>query len=307
MSSKEEIIIGTRGSDLALWQARTVQQALQTKAQVKTRLEIIETSGDQDKSTPLAKMSSVSVFTKEIEQALLDNRIDLAVHSLKDLTTTQPEGLTLAAVGFRGDRRELMLIRPDAYDDKASLQVKAGSTIGTGSMRRACQIAHLNGKVTTADLRGNVPTRVQKLRDGQYHAIILALAGVQRLGLDLSGLVQMTLHTDLFYPAPAQGILGLETRADDHRAIAAAKLLNDPTAATEASLERGLLARFDAGCSLPLGVVSKVECEQLSLKAILGIPGPVAGQWQQIRMAHDSGTNPEHIVERVYARLTANE
>lgn len=306
MRSKDEIIIGTRGSDLALWQARTIQQALQSKAEVKTRLEIIETSGDQDKSTPLAQMSGVSVFTKEIEQALLDKRIDLAVHSLKDLTTTQPDGLTVAAVGFRWDRRELLLIQPDAYDDKAELQVKAGSVVGTGSLRRACQIAHLNEHVTAADLRGNVPTRVQKLRDGDYNAIILALAGVQRLGLDLSGLVQMTLNTDLFYPAPAQGILGLETRADDERSIAAARILNDPTAETEARLERGLLAKFDAGCSLPLGVVSHIECEQLSLHARLGVPGPEAGQWKEIRSAGAEGTNAEQIVEQVYAQLTDN-
>jgi hydroxymethylbilane synthase len=304
MSGTDEIVIGTRGSQLALWQARTVQQALTTAARVQTRLEIINTSGDKDKSTPLKQMSTVSVFTKEIEQALLDHRIDLAVHSLKDLTTTQPEGLTLAAVGFRGDRRELLLVQPDAFDNTQRLHIRPECVIGTGSTRRACQIAHLSARLNIADLRGNVPTRVQKLRDGHYDAIILAIAGVQRLGLDLSGLIQVPLDTHLFYPAPGQAILALETRTDDKRTLAAARLLNDPVATTQARLERGLLARFNAGCSLPLGVISHVEGEHLSLEAILGIPGQNPGQWQTIRTARANGTHVEDVIDTVYSHLT---
>ena len=298
--SAKRLVIGTRGSDLALWQANFIKEQLAALG-CETEQKIIQTSGDKIQNVSFTEMEGTGFFTKEIEEALLAKEIDLAVHSLKDLLTTQPVGLRLGAVGFRADRRELLLISEDAYDQGGILPIKEGAVIGTSSARRQCQIEIHAPTAKIKDLRGNVPTRVGKLREGEYDAIIVAAAGVARLELDLSGLEAIYLAPELFLPAPAQGILGLQIRDDDPETLETVIKLNSQEAASEVAMERGLLAKFDSGCSLPLGVCSEITRNGYRLRAVLGIPS--GGDWGQAARADISGDDLSQIVEEAYNTL----
>jgi len=297
---KSELIIGTRGSDLALWQANLIAEQLAKRGH-ETTLKVVRTAGDKDRQSALSQMEGKAFFTKEIEEALLDGSIDLAVHSLKDLMTVQPKGLTLGAVGFREDRRELLLVRPGSVAKNGLLPVKDVATVGTGSARRASQIHHHNPSLTIKDLRGNVPTRVNKLRDGLYDAILVAAAGVKRLALDVSDLATKVIGPEALLPAPGQGILAIQIREDDEEVAQVVSPLNCANASTEASLERGLLAKFDSGCSLPLGVYSEIKGNQLCLKATLGIQAD--GRWTGQIKTDVTGQSVEDIVGRAYDEL----
>ena len=295
------IRIGTRGSDLALWQAHHIRDLLVRECGCQVEIVIIKTEGDRVDTVSFSQMEGKGFFTKEIEQALLDRQIDLAVHSLKDLMTAQPDGLKLAAVGFRADRRELLLIRRESLVRDGLIPVHDGGTVGTSSARRRCQIAHHAPKLTILDLRGNVPTRIRKLREGQYDAIIIAAAGVE-LQLDLTDLHAIHLDPEQFLPAPGQGILAMQTRTDDRAVSGIVAKLNDPTAETEASLERGLLARFDSGCSLPLGIYSEVKSGNLRLTAVLGdVANPESGRLRRIGAA---GRDPKQVVDQAFVSLS---
>lgn len=242
--------IGTRGSELALWQARFTQ-ALLEKLGVDSELVIIKTQGDRIQDLSFDKMEGKGFFTKEIEAALLAGEVDLAVHSFKDLETRMPEGLALAAIPQRSYPNDLLLIRKDAYQAAASFGVAANAVIGTSSARRKAQLKHHLPECITRDLRGNVPTRIQKLRDGNYDAIVLAKAGVERLELSLSEFEQRTLDPRIFVPAPAQGALALQTRADDELLSALAPLSIPESDAVR--VERTLLAAMEGGCQMPFG------------------------------------------------------
>jgi len=296
------IVLGSRGSDLALWQAHHIVAELREKRGCQVSIEIIKTSGDKIDTLPFDKMEGKGFFTKELEEALLGRKIDLAVHSLKDLMTSQPDGLTVAAVGYRADRRELLLVRPESYLAGSALPVREGGVIGTSSARRQCQVADLKPGLQVTDLRGNVPTRIGQLRDGQYDAILIAKAGVDRLNLDLGDLRQVVLDPEIFLPAPAQGILGLQIRSDDERVARLVSPLNFPEDQLEVSLERGLLAKFDAGCSLPLGVYSQLDGENLRLQAVLGEQGESG--WTGLRRIDLRGTDARELVNRVFVQLT---
>lgn len=298
---RERIIIGSRGSDLALYQANFIRDILTREHSCDVELAIIKTAGDRVDNLSFDKMEGKGFFTKELEDALLSGAIDLAVHSLKDLMTTEPEGLKLGAVGYRADSREMLLIRSDARVSDGLLPVKPGGTIGTSSARRKCQIAHHNPSLEIRDLRGNVPTRVQKLRDGQYDAILIAAAGVQRLALDISDLHSILLDAEHFLPAPAQGILGLQIRSDDKRVDAVVSRLGSTRAAREAALERGLLRKFDGGCSLPLGVVSHVTGDSYGLKAVLGRRD--ADGWDGLVQAESFGADINEVIDATYNLL----
>lgn len=294
------LIIGTRGSDLALYQANFIKDKL-TNLGISVELKIIKTSGDKIDYLSFDKMEGKGFFTKELEDALLSRDIDLAVHSLKDLMTTQPDGLKLGAVGFRADRRELLLIRKDAFSGEGVIPVKKNSIVGTSSNRRKCQIAYYNKSLMIRDLRGNVPTRVKKLRDGQYDAILLAVAGVKRLDLDLSDLETVYLDPTVFLPAPAQGILGIQIR-DEKETEDIISQLNDHIDTQSAALERGLLAKFDSGCSLPLGVYSEVYDKEYTLKACLGELQDE--EWNNLKTVEMNGNDIDSLVENVYNDLT---
>ena len=297
-----KLIIGTRGSDLALYQANFIRDVLLRDHGCEVEIKIIKTFGDKLDTISFDKMEGKGFFTKELEEALLAGQIDLAVHSLKDLMTTQPEGLKLGAVGYRADRREMLLMRKDACTNDGVLPVRKGGVVGTSSNRRKCQVAHLNPSAIIRDLRGNIPTRVRKLREGQYDAIIIAAAGVTRLELDISDLEVRLLDPHDFLPAPAQGILGMQIRANDDRVENVVAKLSCAEAVVEASLERGLLKRFDSGCSLPLGVYSDVSGSELRLKAVLGRQNSAG--WIGLTKADVTGANTEKVVDEAFAQLS---
>ncbi len=298
----KKLILGTRGSDLALAQARMVKDALERAASTTVELKIIKTVGDKDATTPFGQIESKGFFTKEIEEALLHREIDVAVHSLKDLMTTLPPGLQLGAVGFQADRRELLVLSESAHSGNGLLPIREGAVVGTSSARRQAQIRHHNPHVQLRDIRGNVPTRIEKVRNGEYDAIVVAAAGIERLQLNLSGILTVPLPPRDFLAAPGQGILAIEIRDDDPTTEELVAELTDPSAQIAAALERGLLARFQSGCSLPLGVYSEQNGSALHLSAVLGRQRD--GQWQGLVRAESEGDQTESVVDDVYAQLT---
>lgn len=199
-------------------------------------------------------MEGKGFFTKEIEDALLRGEVDLAVHSMKDLPTSQPEGLVITAVSYRDNPADLLLIRPEAVDASQVFKLKPGAIAGTSAARRKAQLRDFRPDVELKDLRGNVPTRLDKLRQGDYDAIFLAAAGVARLELDLSGLEVITLNPREFVPAPAQGVLAWQTHRDDLPTRRLLKQLHHPEVSAITNLERRVLQLMDGGCQLPLGV-----------------------------------------------------
>ena len=208
------IVIGSRGSDLALWQANHVKDELEILGH-SVRIEVIKTQGDRIQHLSFDKLEGKGFFTKEIEEALLNNTVDLAVHSHKDLETTPPDKLVIGAVSERAHPSDILLISKECVDTSQKWNLREGGTVGTSSARRQVQVRYHRPDCQLLDLRGNVPTRIQKLRDGEYDAILLAKAGVDRLELDLSDLEVFVLDPEEFVPAPAQGVLGLQIREGD--------------------------------------------------------------------------------------------
>lgn len=263
--SSRKFIIGTRGSELALWQANHVQNQLQN-AGFESEIHIIKTKGDEIQHLSLDKIEGKGFFTKEIEDALLKETIDIAVHSHKDLETEQPFGLTIAAVSQRADPREMLLINKNAVDNSQTLFFKKNAVIGTSSSRRKAQILDLRNDVQIEDIRGNVPTRLEKLRSGLYDAILLAKAGLDRLELDLSDFHAVPLDSQVFVPAPAQGVLAIQCRANDIEAIHAASVLHHKATHQCIQIERGVLAGLKGGCHLPLGVYTIFENDEFTIE-----------------------------------------
>ena len=241
--------LGTRGSRLALWQAEWVKAAL-ARAGVAAELVIIKTRGDAEVDRPLHELEGKGFFTKEIEEALRDGRIDVAVHSLKDLPTTLPTGLMLAAVPKRADPAEALVTRDAGITSVAGLA--AGTKVGTSSLRRVAQIRYLRADLEIVPLRGNVPTRVRMVKEGRdgLDAALLAGAGLERL--ELAGHIAARLDPLDVMPAPGQGALGLEVRADDLKARGALAPLEDAASACQVAAERGLLAALEGGCQAPV-------------------------------------------------------
>lgn len=299
----QEIRIGTRGSDLALWQANFIKSRLESITKLPVILKIIKTQGDKITNLSFSKMEGKGFFTKELEEALLNKDVDLAVHSLKDLQTVMPDGLALTAVGFREDNREALLIRKESFFPENPLKVKPGGIIGSSSVRRLCQISRIQPDLEMKDLRGNVPTRVGKLRDGLYDAIIIAHAGIKRLELDLSDLHLELLDEEFFLPAPAQGILGIQTRDGDNPVNEIVSQLNDPKARIQTDLERGLMQRMEGGCQLPLGAFSRIESDKYRLCAVYGLEKDE--KWAGLKRADVSGSDISAMIEEAYRILKA--
>ncbi len=250
---ERKIIIGSRGSDLALWQANHVLRKVQ-KLGLDAELKIITTQGDAIQNLSFDKLEGKGFFTKEIEDALLNKEIDLAVHSHKDLPTTSPAGLKIAAVSEREDAAELIVIRRECVENGQKFSIKLNGVVGTSSARRKSQLLAFRNDVSIEDLRGNVPTRIQKLRDKKYDAIMLAAAGVERLRIDLSEFKVVRVDPKEFIPSPAQGVLGLQIREDDHELFEQINKLNSEKVEDIIGIERKVLNLFDGGCQLPLGV-----------------------------------------------------
>jgi len=247
-----KIIIGTRGSDLALWQANFVKDSLAAIG-VDAELKTIKTQGDRILNLSFDKLEGKGFFTKELEEELLAGTIDIAVHSHKDLPTENPPGLIIAAVSEREDPSDLLLILKDCVDVHQKLSVKYGGIVGTSSNRRKAQLLAYRPDLDVIDLRGNVPSRINKLRNESYDAIMLAKAGVIRLGLDLSEFYVEELTPTELIPAPAQGALAIQIRENDRELYNTLQAIHHPNVAEELAVERTVLKQFGGGCHLPLG------------------------------------------------------
>ena len=260
------IVLGTRGSALALWQARHVAaQLVRRHPSLEVEERIIATEGDLQAQAPLAG-SDVGLFVRRIEQDLLQRRIDLAVHSLKDLPTEQPEGLALAAIPRRHDPRDALLsLAGHAFDE-----LPRGTRVGTGSPRRRAQLLHARPDLDTAPIRGNVDTRVRKLERGEFGAIVLALAGLERLGL--ASVPYRPIDPAVCLPAVGQGALALETRADDARTRELVAALDDPDARLAVEAERAFLRELGGGCLAPATGWATIAEGELTLRAAVGDP-----------------------------------
>ncbi|PWL32853.1 MAG: hydroxymethylbilane synthase [Fluviicola sp. XM-24bin1] len=249
----KHVIIGSRGSDLALWQAHFVESELQ-RLSCSVEIKIIKTQGDRIQDLSFDKLEGKGFFTKEIEEQLLDGTIDLAVHSHKDLETNPPAGLMISCVSERAHPSDLLLIRKESSDADQKWDLKKDAVVGTSSARRKSQLKTLRPDISTKDLRGNVPTRIDKLRQGNYDAIVLAKAGIDRLEIDLSEFHVTVFDPTEFIPAPAQGVLGLQIREGDEELHEVLQKMNHPEVQKRIELERKVLNLLEGGCQLPLGV-----------------------------------------------------
>lgn len=260
------MIIGTRSSDLALWQSNFVKREIEKyHKNIKVELVLVKTKGDKILDVPLAKIGDKGLFTKELENKLLDGSIDLAVHSLKDMETTFSKGLVLAAVSKRHDARDALIAKKKNMTiDK----LPEGAVVGTSSLRRACQLLHLRPDIKIVDLRGNVPTRIQKFLDSDWDAILLACAGVERLKLKKH--ISSYIDIDLMLPAAGQGALGLQTMASNKFVIEAVMHLHDENTYLSVTAERTLLRTLEGGCQVPVGAFAEVKPNGLYLDAIVG-------------------------------------
>ena len=286
--------IGTRGSALALWQADRVRQLLVTEGQ-SSELAIIHTSGDESRATKPLMGSRKGLFTKEIEQALLDGRIDLAVHSLKDLAAKDTEGLTLAAFPERGDPRDaLVSVKRWALED-----LPPGSTVGTSSVRRRAAVLAARPHVTVVPLRGNVPTRISRVTEGRVDAAVLAYAGLARLGS-----VELAVPLDLtvMVPAPGQGALAIQVRADDLHTLEVVQKIDDKRVRTRVEAERAALAALGGDCNVPIGAVCVGR--ESGVVLYVRILTPNGTQSLETEEPLDSG-NPGESGRRAAAKLFA--
>ncbi len=290
--SQTKIRIATRGSRLALWQAHWVRDRLEAIG-IACELVVVETQGDRDLA-PFGELRGQGFFTKAVQDALLDGRADVAVHSLKDLPSAATPGLTVAAVPPREDSRDVLLAQRSALDASRPLGLRAGSVVGTSAVRRRAQVNALDDSLRVEELRGNVPTRVEKLRRGEYHAILLAAAGLNRLALPLDDLQVRPLEPHEFVPAPGQGALALECRDGDTGTVALLARLEDAGARLTVGAERGLMARLQGGCQLALGASATVREGGMHLLA-----------WYEGRVYEASDVSAEGVIEGVYARLRA--
>jgi hydroxymethylbilane synthase len=277
------IVIGSRGSQLALWQARHVA----AKLNIETRIEIIKTTGDKIQDVPLSQVGGKGLFTKEIEEALLDHRIDLAVHSLKDMPSELPLGLTLAAIPEREDPRDALLGAP----------LKDGARVGTSSLRRSVQLMSMHRGVSVETLRGNVDTRIRKLDEGQYDTIILAAAGLRRLGL--ADRITELIPVDIMIPAVGQGALAIETRDDSGDARQLASALEHEPSRIAITAERAFLAVFGGGCQVPIGAHATIEGSQIHLRAFVSDP-----DGSNVRRGELEGDDPVAIGQQLAKQLT---
>jgi hydroxymethylbilane synthase len=262
--SRLSLVIGTRGSTLAIWQAEWIQARLREIAPALTvTLQRIKTSGDKILDVPLAKIGGKGLFVKEIEEALLQRDIDLAVHSMKDVPTVLPDPLEILCVPAREDVRDALISREGVTLDR----LPPGARIGTSSLRRQSQLLHYRPDLHIVMLRGNVETRLRKLKHGDYDAIVLAAAGLRRMGWE--GEVTEYLSLDISLPAIGQGALAIEGRRDDQFVRALLSKLNDPTTHTAVTAERALLDRLQGGCQVPIAAHATIEQNRLSLAGLV--------------------------------------
>ena len=289
---EQPLLIGTRGSPLALWQARHVWAQLLASAGLgegDLGLSVITTSGDRIQDKPLRDFGGKGLFTKEIDEALLRGDVDLAVHSMKDLPTELPAEICIAAVLQRGDVRDAFI----GNTASSLADLPTGARIGTSSLRRQSQVKRLRPDLRVIEFRGNVETRLKKLGAGEADATLLAVAGLERLGL--ASHITSILSTDEMLPAAAQGAIGVTCRVDDARTRALLATLNDAGAATTVACERSFLASLDGSCKTPIAGLAEIEDGTLRLRGLILTPD--GAEWHEVEMtgpANDAlkiGTN----------------
>ena len=285
---KHKIIIGSRGSELALWQANFVKTELEKKNRnVSVEIKIIKTTGDKILDVALSKIGDRSLFTKELEIELLNKKIDLAVHSLKDLQTEIPRGLKLAAVTKRHNVQDVLITLKKG---KTIFNLPEGATVATGSLRRKCQLLHTRPDLKIVELRGNVPTRIKRFLDSDWDAIILARAGLERL--KLNKYISSVIKTDVLLPAVGQGALGIETRADNKIVNEIVKSIHHEDTHKAVLAERALLKTLEGGCQVPIGAFAEVKTNGLFLDALVG---SLDGSLTFRKKTRGSKNNPEKL------------
>ena len=290
--SPPRLVIGSRGSRLALWQAEWVKGELGRHGYF-ADIEIIKTTGDRITDVPLAQVGTKGLFTKEIEEALLAGRVDLAVHSLKDLPTELPAGLRLGAVPRREDPRDVLVSR----DGRRLAELPAGARVGTSSLRRSAQLRHARPDLDLEPVRGNLDTRLRKLEEGQFAALLLAAAGLRRLGWEAR--ITEYLEPEVMCPAIGQGALGIEARTDDAATLDALAHLDDRAARLETAAERALLAGLGGGCQVPFGGFARLQHDgRLLLGGVVASP-----DGRRLFRASGEGTDPEELGARLAEQL----
>lgn len=296
----DTITIGSRGSDLALWQANHIKAKLENLGHTVV-IKIIKTQGDIIQHLSFDKMEGKGFFTKELEKELLEETIDLAVHSFKDLETNFPEGLTIGAVTDRANPRDVLLIRKENVDTTQKWELKENALVGTSSARRKVQLVRHRSDIRIDDIRGNVPTRVNKLRDGMFDAIVLAKAGLDRLEYDVNDLHMYVFDPEEFVPAPAQGALACQIRLHDERIGSILNKIHREDIATATSAERKVLNLFHGGCQLPLGAYCQVLDEGgYRLRAVMA--ETVSHMPVEVML---EGKNPDEMATQAVAELNS--
>lgn len=290
-TARRSLVLGTRGSRLAIWQAEWVQARLREIApDITVTLQRIKTSGDKILDVPLAKIGGKGLFVKEIEDALLQGTIDLAVHSMKDVPTVLPDGLDIVCVPEREDPRDALISR----DGKPLDQLPKGARVGTSSLRRQAQLLHRRPDLKIEMLRGNLDTRLRKLRDGEFEAIVLAAAGLRRMGWTEQ--ITEYLPPAMSLPAIGQGALGLEGRRDDAFVRGIVSALEHPPTRAAVTAERALLERMEGGCQVPIAAHATLAGERLHLE---GLVASVDGR----RLVQDSVEGPVADAQELGTRL----
>ena len=289
---KQKIIIGSRGSELALWQANFVKSVLEKKNKnISVEIKIIKTKGDKILDVALSKIGDRSLFTKELEIELLNQRIDLAVHSLKDLQTEIPKGLKLTAVTKRHNVHDVLIARKKGT---TILNLPEGATVATGSLRRKCQLLHIRPDLNLVELRGNVPSRIKKFLKSDWDAIILARAGVERLKLNKH--ISSIIKTDIMLPAVGQGALGIETRADNKIVNEILKSIHHEDTYKAVLAERALLKTLEGGCQVPIGALAEVKSNGILIHALVGA---LDGSLTFRKKIRGSKNNPEKVGKKL--------
>ena len=262
---RNKLVIGSRGSRLALWQTNFIKERLQPfLPETEFEIKIIKTTGDKLLDVALSKIGDKGLFTRQIETALLDGEIDFAVHSLKDLQTVQPEGLKIGAVTAREIPNDVFISQK--YDSIDALP--AGAKAATGSLRRRSQLLNLRPDLLVSEIRGNVPTRIEKFLKSDADALILAFAGVHRLGLD--AFIKQVIPLDVMLPAVGQGALGIEIRGEDAEIEAMLEKINDEPTALCTAAERSFLRRLEGGCQVPIAGYAQLDGDKIHLKGLAG-------------------------------------
>ncbi len=283
-----------------MWQAQQTKQLI-NQIGINVDIQIIKTKGDQIQHLSFDKIEGKGFFTKEIEEALLRKEIDCAVHSMKDLPTQMDQRLVVAGVSDRANPADWIVIRRSAFDQQKILRLQTAAIVGTSSARRKAQLMAIRPDLTLKDIRGNVPTRINKLEDGSYDAIVLAAAGITRLNISLHQYEVVKLHPREFIPAPGQGVLAYQSRSEDHDTRIILEKLHRSKVAALTDIERTILSLFDGGCHLPLGAYC--ECDSMGNYHVWAAYSPGLN-YHPIRRSKLSLNTTQGLAEGVFKNLT---